>query len=66
MMWEYKVVHLDQFVNENKHLGIAEHLDLFGKEKWELVGIHEPKNQPFSVSNRLSESFMVFKRAMAN
>ena len=65
-MYEYKVVNFDQFVNENKHLNVSDYLNLYGKDRWELVSIHEPKSQPYGTNNRLCESFMVFKRAMAH
>lgn len=66
MEWEYKTISLDQFVNEKDELSIAEHLNEYGKEQWELVNIYEPKMQSYGYSNKLDESFMVFKRPTAN
>lgn len=63
MKWEYKTVSLGEFVNKNKTLNIAETLNEYGAQGWELVSIFEPKAQSYGIPNRLDESFMVFKRA---
>lgn len=62
MEWEYKTIAFDQFVNEKNELSIEEHLNVYGKEEWELVNMHEPKMQAYGQPNKLDESFMVFKR----
>lgn len=62
MKWEYKTITFDQFVNEKDDVGIAERLNEYGKEEWELVNMHEPKMQSYGQPNKLDESFMVFKR----